>query len=63
VVQSFAQLCGPPIFGAIVGAGSQEEQLERFPHAIAFGASMLALGTLFVVAARLHKDRRFMAAV
>jgi hypothetical protein len=63
VVQSFAQLCGPPIFGAIVGAGSVEQQLHNFPHAIIFGGCMLALCLALVVAARILKSRDLMAAV
>lgn len=63
VVQSFAQLCGPPIFGAIVGSGSQEEQLARFPHAIAFGGCMLVCSVALVTAARFYKNREVLAIV
>lgn len=63
MVQSFAQLTGPPIFGAIVGAGSKEDQLSRFPHAIVFGACMLLVSVCLITSARLYRTRELFAII
>ncbi|KLT40494.1 MFS general substrate transporter [Cutaneotrichosporon oleaginosum] len=63
MVQSIAQLTGPPIFGAIVGAGSPGEQLARFPHAIVFGSCMLLVAWCLVAAARLYRTRELFAII
>lgn len=61
MVQSIAQLCGPPIFGAIIGGGSQEEQFKQFPKAIVFGCCMLTVSMLLVTGARLTRSRKLYA--
>lgn len=63
MVQSFAQLTGPPIFGAIVGSGTREEQLKRFPHAIIFGACMLLVSACLITGARLYRTKQLFAII
>ncbi|BEJ15484.1 hypothetical protein CspHIS471_0500890 [Cutaneotrichosporon sp. HIS471] len=63
MVQSIAQLTGPPIFGAIVGAGSPAEQLSRFPHAIIFGSCMLLVAGCLVTGARMCRTRELFAII
>lgn len=61
--QSIAQLTGPPIFGAIIGTGTNEEMLSRFPGAIGFGAGCLAVSMCCMFAAKMSKDRNIFAKV
>ncbi|KAL1405505.1 U4/U6-U5 snRNP complex subunit dib1 [Vanrija albida] len=63
MVQSIAQLSGPPIFGAIVGAGSPAQQFANFPKAIAFGGCMLFISGTLVLAARLSKTKKLFAII
>ncbi len=63
MVQSIAQLVGPPIFGAIVGAGSPAEQLTRFLHAIIFGSCMLLVSGCLITSARLYRTRELFAII
>lgn len=63
MVQSIAQLVGPPIFGAIVGAGTPAEQLAHFPHAIIFGSCMLMVAAGLVMGARLYRTRELFAII
>lgn len=58
VIQSFAQLASGPSFGALIGTGSREEQLQHFPHAIILGSMMLLVATVATVVARLAKSRK-----
>jgi hypothetical protein len=52
VVQSFSQLVCGPIFGALLGTGSEASRLARFPHAIILGSLMLVIATIALAAAR-----------
>ncbi|TXT07124.1 hypothetical protein VHUM_03294 [Vanrija humicola] len=63
MVQSIAQLSGPPIFGAIVGAGTPAQQFANFPKAIAFGGCMLFISGTLVLCARLYKTKKLFAII
>ncbi|WVW83125.1 hypothetical protein I302_105143 [Kwoniella bestiolae CBS 10118] len=60
---ALAQIVGPPAGGALLGSGSKEDQLARFPHAVILAGSMLSLSTGLVIAARLCQDKRLLAFV
>ncbi|WVQ78110.1 hypothetical protein IAT38_000191 [Cryptococcus sp. DSM 104549] len=60
-VQSIAQLIGPPIAGSLLGTGSTEEQLTRFPHAIILASAMFTLATISLGAGRLNLNRKLWA--
>ncbi|ORY33804.1 major facilitator superfamily domain-containing protein [Naematelia encephala] len=61
--QSLAQLLGPPIAGILLGHGTNQEQLSRFPHAIVLGSMMLLAGNLSLILARWWIDKKWKAVV
>ncbi|KAL7422298.1 U4/U6-U5 snRNP complex subunit dib1 [Cryptotrichosporon argae] len=63
MVQSSAQLIGPPIFGQILGSGAAATQRARFPHAIVFAAVMLLVSIVAVAVARFKLQRPWRAIV
>lgn len=52
VVQSFSQLICGPIFGALLGTGSEQDRLHNFARAICLGAAMMVVATGFMMMAR-----------
>ncbi|WWC61154.1 uncharacterized protein I303_103733 [Kwoniella dejecticola CBS 10117] len=62
-ISSLAQLAGPPAAGALLGSGSLQDQLDRFPHAIILAGVMLTLSTVSLIAARLYQNRTLLAFV
>ncbi|WRT67108.1 uncharacterized protein IL334_004074 [Kwoniella shivajii] len=62
-IGSFAQIAGPPSAGALLGAGSDQDQLSRFPHAIILAGTMLTLATSSLIAARLWQNKKILAIV
>jgi hypothetical protein len=52
VVQSFSQLVCGPIFGAVLGKGTEADRLARFPYAIILGGVMLVIATVALAGAR-----------
>lgn len=52
VVQSFSQLICGPIFGALLGTGSEQDRLHNFARAICLGAAMMVVATGFMIMAR-----------
>lgn len=60
---AFAQLFGAPIFGALLGGGSQEEQLANANKAIAFAASMMMLSGVFLFVGKLGRSKKLFAKV
>jgi uncharacterized membrane protein len=44
-------VCGP-IFGALLGTGSEADRFDRFPHAIILGGLMMTIATIALAAAR-----------
>jgi len=63
LIQSFAQLIGPPISGALLGGGTVEEQLSRFPHAIILGGVMMLISATCVAVGRWSLERRLFVIV
>lgn len=63
MIQSFAQLAGPPIVGAILGKGTDEQMARRFPGAIGLAGAMLTINFVGMVGARLCKSRKLKALV
>ncbi|GFZ51802.1 hypothetical protein JCM24511_09570 [Saitozyma sp. JCM 24511] len=51
-VQSFSQLICGPIFGALLGTGSEQDRLHNFARAICLGAAMMVVATGFMMMAR-----------
>lgn len=63
VFQSIAQLVGPPIAGALFGAGTREEQLHNFPRLIILGSMMLTVATGVTIVARFKLEKRIWAVI
>lgn len=57
VIQSFAQLACGPIYGALIGHGTPQDQARLFPHALALGGIMMLLATVALGSARLRHSR------
>ncbi|KAK6902906.1 hypothetical protein I203_108166 [Kwoniella mangroviensis CBS 8507] len=62
-ITSLAQIVGPPSSGALLGTGSKQDQLDRFPHATILAGTMLTLSTIALIGARLCQDKRLLAFV
>ena len=60
---SFAQLFGGPIFGALLGKGDSQSQLDNAPKAIAMGASMMTATTILLSIGRFYRSRELRAKV
>lgn len=60
---SFAQLTGGSIFGALLGNGNAQSQLDNAPRAIAMGASMMTLTAILLGVGRVARSRELLAKV
>ena len=61
MVQSLAQLIGPPISGSLIGGGDSASQLANYSHLLAFGGLCLVIATIFTVLARYKLEKRLFA--
>lgn len=60
---SVAQLFGGAIFGALLGKGDAQSQLNNAPKAIAMGASMMTATTILLGIGRFYRSRELRAKV
>lgn len=63
MVQCVAQIAGPPIVGALIGRGTDEEMFRRFPAAIGLAGAMLTINALGMLGARLCRSKKLRAIV
>ncbi|WWC90061.1 uncharacterized protein L201_004994 [Kwoniella dendrophila CBS 6074] len=62
-IGAFAQLIGPPSSGALLGSGSEKDQLKNFPNTIILSGVLLLIATVSLIIARLYLDKRLLAFV